>query len=85
MAQTKSAIKELRKTKTRTLHNKALKANLNYLEKKFLKTLVKDKNEAKKIYIQLQKSLDKAVKVNLIKKNNASRKKSRLAKRMKTK
>jgi len=83
MAQTKSAIKELRKTKKRTIHNKAIKAHLNYLEKKFLKTVAKDKKEAKAIYVQLQQALDKAAKVNVLKKNTASRKKSRLAKRMK--
>jgi len=83
MAQTKSAIKELRKSTKRQIKNKALKAHLNYLERQFLKTLTKDKNEAKILYIKLQKTLDKAAKRRLIKKNTASRKKSRLAKKLK--
>ena len=85
MAQTKSAIKELRKTKKRTIHNKAITARLNYLERRFLKTVAKDKKEAKAVYIQLQQALDKAAKVNVLKKNTASRKKSRLAKKLSTK
>ena len=83
MAQTKSAIKELRKTKKRTIHNKAIKAYLNYLEKKFLKAVAKDKKGAGAIYNKLQQALDRAAKVNVLKKNTASRKKSRLAKRLK--
>ncbi|GEM_PF-6022566 len=83
MAQTKSAIKELRKSTKRQIKNKALKAHLNYLERQFLKTLTKDKNEAKILYIKLQKTLDKAAKRRLIKKNTVSRKKSRLAKKLK--
>jgi len=83
MAHTKSALKELRKAKKREAQNKKIKANLKYLERKFLKTLAKDKNEAKSIFIKLQKALDKAAKKNVIKKNTASRKKSRLAKKLK--
>lgn len=82
MAQTKSAQKELRKTKKRTIQNKAVKANLNYLEKKFLKLVGKDKNEAKKIMTKIQQVLDRATKKNIIKKNTASRKKSRLTKKL---
>lgn len=82
MAKTKSALKELRKAKKREIRNKKIKANLKYLERKFLKTLAKDKNEARNIFIKLQKALDKAAKRGVIKKNTASRKKSRLAKKL---
>lgn len=85
MARIKSALKELRKAKKRAQQNKKIKANLGYLERKFLKTLAKDKNEARNIFIKLQKALDKAAKNLIIKKNTASRKKSRLAKKFQPK
>jgi len=82
---TKSAAKELRKIKKRTARNKKIKANLNFLERKFLKFIrEKNKEKAKEFYQKLQKALDKAAKVNVIKKNKASRKKSRLAKKLNT-
>jgi len=81
----KSAKKELRKTKKRTARNKKIKANLNFLERKFFKFIQeKNKEKAKEFYQKLQKALDKAAKVNVIKKNKASRKKSRLAKKLNT-
>ncbi|MGB9680899.1 MAG: 30S ribosomal protein S20 [Patescibacteria group bacterium] len=82
MAQKKSALKEWRKAKKREAQNKKIKANLKYLERKFLKTLAKDKNGAGSIFIKLQKALDKAAKRGIIKKNTASRKKSRLTKKL---
>lgn len=83
MPKTKSAIKELRKAKKREIRNKKVKANLKYLERKFLKAVQeKKKEEAKEFYQKLQKALDKAAKRNVIKKNKASRKKSRLAKKL---
>lgn len=80
---TKSAAKELRKAKKREARNKRIKANLNYLERKFLK-FIKEKNKerAKEFYQKLQKALDKAAKVNVIKKNTSARKKSRLAEKL---
>jgi len=76
----KSAKKSLRQTKARTQKNKLQKAEIETLKKKFLKA-VEDQNEgeAKNILLKLQKKLDKAVSVNLVKKNTASRVKSRLA------
>jgi|YelNatPaOPRAMG01_1025707.scaffolds.fasta_scaffold439847_2 small subunit ribosomal protein S20 len=83
MPKTKSAKKELRKIKRRTIRNQAIKANLRYLERKFLKSIEeKNKEMAKEFYRKLQKALDKAAKRNVIKKNKASRKKSRLAKKL---
>ena len=40
-------------------------------------------DDAKKIFIRVQKALDKAVAKNVIKKNTAARRKSRLSKRIK--
>lgn len=52
---------------------------------KKIKMLVEEKKfeEAKKLIPQAYQSLDKAAKTNAIKKNNASRKKSRLMKMIK--
>ena len=79
----KSAEKELRKAKKRTLRNKAIKAEIKYLERK-LKKVIKEKNKksAKDIFKKLQKKIDKAVKVGVFKKNKGSRKKSKLAKKI---
>ncbi|MCD6097129.1 30S ribosomal protein S20 [bacterium] len=80
---TKSAKKALRQAKKRTERNKAVKKNLSYLERQFKKAIsLKKKEEAKDIYQKLQKALDKAAKVNVIKKNKSSRKKSRLMKKL---
>ncbi len=81
MAITKSAKKALRQNKSRRAKN------LVYLNK--MKGLIKDARsfvmqkkikEAKELLPQVYKILDKAAKVGIIKKNAASRKKSRLTK-----
>lgn len=80
---THSAKKELRKAKKRRIYNKAIKDNLAWLERQFLKAVTaKDQKKAKELFLKLQKALDKAAKKNIIKKNKASRKKSRLSKKL---
>jgi len=73
---------------------KALRQNIkrrkrNLLRKNKIKTLIKEvkilvaqkkKEEAEKLLPQIYKALDKAAKVHTIKKNTASRKKSRITK-----
>lgn len=78
---TKSAKKALRQSKKR--HNRNLKRAENYKDAiKSLKKSVaqKDKKGAANLLPEIYKTLDKAVKTNIIKKNTASRFKSRLAK-----
>ena len=81
---TKSAKKALRGSKTKKAVNdrrkKVLKESIKNLEK-----LVKDKKieEAKKFIPELYSAIDKAAKGGVIKKNTASRSKSRLAKKIK--
>ncbi len=78
-----SALKALRQSKKRYLYNKKIKQKISYLERKFKKTLLaKNVDEVKKIYLQLQKALDKASQKEVLKKNTARRKKSRLAKKI---
>lgn len=69
----KSAIKKMRKDKKRTLRNKTKKVAL----KKLIKTL--RKNPTPSNLTAVYSALDKAAKVNLIKKNKAARLKSRLS------
>ena len=81
MAITKSAKKAIRQSARRKEQNIVYKDNIKKLVKE-ARALVSKKNltEAKKILPQIYKALDKAAKVGVIKKNNASRRKSRLTK-----
>ncbi len=76
---TQSAKKALRVSKRKRGFNLAQKETLNKTVKQF-KKLVTAKNikEAQALVAQLQKTIDKSTKTGLIKKNTASRKKSRL-------
>lgn len=77
----KAAKKSLRQNKKRERKNLAYKKKMKDLAKK-VQSLVKDnkKEEAKNLLSQLYKAIDKAAKKGVIKKNTASRKKSRLTK-----
>lgn len=70
----KSAQKKMRKDKKLTAHNAAKKINLKNLIKQIRK------NPSPAVFQQLQSSLDKAVKTNLMHANKAARLKSRLSK-----
>jgi len=85
MPRTRSAAKQARASLRRQAHNKTIKSRLHTLERKLL-TLVDAKKgaEASAAYRLLTSALDKAAKVQVIHRNTASRKKSRLAARMKT-
>ena len=81
MAITKSAQKALRQNLRRKIRNLKKRDELKELVKE-LKILVLNKkvDEAKNLLPKVHKLLDKAAKTGLIKKNNASRKKSRISK-----
>ncbi len=78
---TKSAQKALRQNEKRRVHNLGYKKEMRKLVKQ-VRSLVEENKieEAKKLLPQVYKTLDKNAKVGIIKKNNASRKKSRLTK-----
>ncbi len=78
---TTSAKKALRQNVRRNIMNTQRKKKMRNLIKK-AKILVAQKKieEAKKLLPQIYKALDKTAKKNIIKKNTASRKKSRLTK-----
>jgi len=81
VAITKSAKKAVRQSARRKEQNIAYKNKIKILVKE-ARILVSTKKsaEAKKLLPEIYKALDKAAKVGVIKKNNASRRKSRLTK-----
>jgi len=84
MPNQKNAIKELRKAKRRTVTNLRKKRTVKELAKEIIKAVdAGELDKAQKLFPEFQKQIDKAAKTNVVKKNNASRKKSRLAARIK--
>lgn len=77
------ALKSERQGKKRHLRNVAIKARVRSIAKKVETAVVQGKpEEAKKIFLQAMKELDKAASKKIIPKRRASRKKSRLAKKV---
>ncbi len=81
----KSAKKALRQSKKRRAQNLRRKKKIKDLTKE-IRNLISQKKikEAKALLPQIYKILDKAAKVGTIKKNTASRKKSRITKLVNT-
>lgn len=79
----KAAIKDLKQSKKKALINTTKRLNVKYLIKKTM-VAVKggDKGKAQEFFQKAQKAIDKAAKTNVLKKNTASRKKSRLSKKI---
>ena len=84
MPRTRSAAKQARASLRRQTHNKSIKSRVHTLERKFL-SLVESKKaaEAATALSELSSALDKAAKSQVVHRNLASRKKSRLAARLK--
>lgn len=81
MAITKSAKKAIRQSKRRNERNSIYRDKMKKLIKEAKSLVLAKKNdEAKKILPEIYAILDKSAKIGLIKKNNASRRKSRLTK-----
>jgi len=80
MANLKSAKKSIRQTKKRNANNTAISSELKTLVKKLNSLIDTGKSdEASKALAVVMSKLDKAAKKGLIKKQNASRRKSRLS------
>ena len=79
MANHKSAVKRARQNVKRRARNRMIKSNLRTEIKKF-RTLVEDgkSDEAQAGLAAVQKNIDKACSKGVMKKNEASRKKSRI-------
>jgi small subunit ribosomal protein S20 len=81
MANTKSAIKNNRKTATQTVRNQRIKTRLKTLKKKVLTAAAsEDKDATKAAAIEFVSALDKAAKSQIIHVNAARRLKSSCAK-----
>lgn len=78
---TTSAKKALRQSKTRKIRNTRRKKEMKSLLKKVKDLVSQNKiEEVKKLLPKVYKTLDKAAKAGLIKKNTAGRRKSRITK-----
>ena len=85
MANTKSAIKRIRRITRQTLINKTRKSRYkNALKKMNLLIEAKKKSEALKFLPKLNSELMKVAKTGIIKKQNASRNVSRITKKIAT-
>ena len=83
MANTKSAIKRIRKISKQTIVNKARKSRYkNALKKMNLLIVEKKKSEALKFLPKLNSELMKVAKTGIIKKQNAARNVSRITKKI---
>ncbi len=83
MAITKSAKKAARGALRRKSQNDRVKRVMKEVIKKLEKTVKTDKSGAEKMLASAFQVVDKAAKKGIIKKNNASRKKSRLSRLVK--
>ncbi len=84
MSITRGAKKAHRSSLNKRVHNLRRKEKVSTAVKSLKKLVASgDKKEAEKMMHQVQSALDKAVKGKTIKKNTASRKKSRLTKLVK--
>ena len=80
MANIKSAVKRARQSEGNRVRNRACRSTVLTARKKVLEAIsTGNKDEAQKLYSSYSSVLDKAAKKGVIPKNNASRKKSRLA------
>lgn len=84
MPNKKSAEKELRKNVKRNSANHKIMKKIKDLVKVNLKTIKAGDKKIKEEFSKTVKALDKAVKTGIMKKNTASRKKSRIMKKINT-
>jgi len=85
LPQRRSAIKELRKTRSRRMHNLDIKTDLKKTIKKFNAAVTDKKTgDAQDLLKTVHKKLDKAAKKNILHKNTAARRKARFSKALST-
>lgn len=80
MPQRRTAIKELRKNRTRHMQNLDIKSDLKKTLKQFTVSVGSKKPEAVELLKNVYKKLDKAAKRNVIHKKTAARRKAKFAK-----
>jgi len=83
MPNTKSAERRVRSNERKRLHNRSIKSRLKTLERAYAESLTGGKkDDAAVAFRKLSSAFDKAAKVGVIHKSQASRKKSRLSVRV---
>ncbi len=81
----KAAIKALKSSRKKQLENLKIKSEIKTLNRNFESLLnAKEIDKARKLLKELVRKLDKALNKGVIHKNTASRKKSRLMKKLQT-
>ena len=80
---TKSAKKAIRGSLRKKAFNDARKKAMKDVMKKFVKLAKSDQGKAQALLAQAYQAIDKAAKRGVIKRNNAARKKARLARLLK--
>ncbi len=81
MPQRKAGITELKKNRTKRMHNLDIKTDLRKTIKSFLASVEsKDQKESQTKLKLVYKKIDKAAKRNILKANTASRRKARFSK-----
>ena len=85
MPNIKSAIKRVNVTKTKTLQNKMVKTKVKNSIKKFEAAVTEGSDNLQAQYLETVSQIDRAVSKGVLHKNNAARKKSRLAKHLNNK
>ena len=85
MPNIKSAIKRVNVTKTKTLQNKIVKTKVKNSIKKFEAAVAEESDNLQAQYLETVSQIDRAVSKGVLHKNNAARKKSRLAKHLNNK
>ena len=79
MPQRRTAIKDLRKSHTKHLHNLQIKTDLKKTVKKFTTAAAEKKADATELLKEIYKKFDKASKRNVMHKKTAARRKSKFA------
>lgn len=78
MANSKSALKRVRQTKTRTVRNRVVSSRMRTLRKNAIAAAEGgNSDEARKIFSEFSSAVDKAAKNNILHKNTAANLKSR--------
>lgn len=84
MPNIKSAEKRVKIIKKKTLRNNMIKSGYRTAIKKFETAIASGDKEAKNLFVDATRKVDQACSKGVIKKNTASRKKSRLSKLLNT-
>jgi small subunit ribosomal protein S20 len=82
VANLRSAIRDIRKSRKRAERNQSVKSAIKTFVKKTRVAIANGDENAAELFSQTSAAVDKAAKRNIIHKNAANRRKSRLAKRL---